>query len=78
MILFQSEFYLSAAVRKRYECSQQDVRKIGGTSLRNAKVRVRRSQKNSQATDEERCQGEIELHSLEKENEEMENNSGTG
>ena len=51
---------------------------LGGTSLRNAKVRVRRSQKNSQATDEERCQGEIELHSLEKENEEMENNSGTG
>ena len=34
---------------------------------------VKRSQKNPRATEEERCQGDIELHSLEKENEGMEN-----
>lgn len=48
-----------------------------GISLGNAPSRVRRSQKNPQAKDEERCQKEIELDSLEKEGKGMENNSGT-
>ena len=38
---------------------------------------IRLSQKNCQATDKERCLGEIELYSLEKEKEGMENNSLT-
>ena len=48
-----------------------------GISLGNAPSRVRRSQKNPQAKDEERCQKEIELDSLEKQGKGMENNSGT-
>ena len=56
LILIQSEFYLPASVTKRYKCTQEDVRKFVGTSLRNAPSHVRRSQKNPQATGEERCQ----------------------
>ena len=47
------------------------------TSHGNVPSRVRRSQKNPQATDEERCQGENELGSLQNENEGIENISGT-
>ena len=39
--------------------------------------RTGRSLNNPQATVKERCAREIKLDSLEKENEEMENNSGT-
>ena len=48
-----------------------------GTSLQNASSRLRRSEKDLQATDEKRIQREIELHSLEKENKGIGNNSGT-
>ena len=34
--IFQSEFCLSAAVTKRYQCTQQDVRKNVGNSLPHA------------------------------------------
>ena len=63
LILIQSEFYLSAGIidRKRYQCTQQDVRKIVRTSLPNASSRVRHSEKNFQAADEESYPGEIEL-----------------
>ena len=62
---------------KRYECTQDYVRKIVGTSLWNMPSRLRRSQKNPQTTDEERCQGATELDSLEKEIKGVENNNGT-
>ena len=55
----------------------EDVRKLVGNSLRNVPSRIRQSQKNPQATNEERCQGEIELDSLEKVNEGIGNNSVT-
>ena len=38
-MLIQSEFYLPAAVTKRYQCTQQDVRKIVGNSLPQAPPR---------------------------------------
>ena len=53
MILIQSEFYLLAAVIKRYQCRQQDVRQIVGNSLRNGPSYVRRSEKNRQAAEKE-------------------------
>ena len=52
----QSVFCLSAAVTKRYQ-STQDVE----NSLRNTPPRVRRSEKNCQAAEEESYPGEIEL-----------------
>ena len=51
MILIQSEFYLLAAVIKRYQFRQQDVRQIVGNSLRNGPSYVRRSEKNRQAAE---------------------------
>ena len=59
--LVLSEFYLSAAFTNRYQCTQQDVRKIVGDSLPNAPSRVRYSEKNRQAVEEECYLGEIEL-----------------
>ena len=38
-MLIQSEFYLPAAVTKRYQCTQQDVRKIVRNSLPQAPPR---------------------------------------
>ena len=61
MILILPEFYLSAAVTKRYQCIQQDVRKIVGNSLPNAPSRVRRPEKNCQAAEKEGYPEEIEL-----------------
>lgn len=66
MILVQSEFYLSAVVTKRYQCTQEDVRKLMGNCLQNAPTRARRSQKNPQAIDEERYQVEIKQVTKEK------------
>ena len=60
-MLIQSEFYLPAAVTKRYQCTQQDVRKIVGNSLPQAPPRVRRSEKNRQAPEEGSYPREIEL-----------------
>ena len=62
MILIQSEFYLSATVTKRYQCTQQkSCTKNRGNSLRNAPSKVRCSEKNRQAAEEESYPGEIEL-----------------
>ena len=74
MISIKSEFYLSVAVTKRYECKREDGQKIVGASLQIAPSHVKRSQKNLQTTDKERCQREKELDFLEQENEELENN----
>ena len=60
-MLIQSEFYLSTAVTKRYQCTQEDVRKIVGNSLPQAPSRVRRSEKNRQAPEEGSYPREIEL-----------------
>ena len=48
-----------------------------GTSLWNVPSRVKRPQKSPKITAEERCQGEIDLDSLEKENQRTKNNSRT-
>ena len=61
LILIQSEFYLSAAVTKRNQCKQQDVRQIVGNCLPYVPSRARRSEKNRQATEEECYSREIEL-----------------
>ena len=61
LILIQPEFDLSAAVTKRYYCTQQDVHKTVGNSLANALSRARHSRKNHQAAEEESYPGEIEL-----------------
>ena len=61
LILVQFEFYLYAAVTKRYQCTQQDVRKIVQNSLPNAPSRVRGSEKNGRSVEEESYPGEIEL-----------------
>ena len=61
MILIKSEFFLLTAVTKSYQYAQQDVQKIVGNSLRNTPSRIRRSEKNRQATEEETFPGEIEL-----------------
>ena len=60
-----------------YEYTQKDVRKIVEPSLRNVRSRVTQSQKSPHVTDEERCQGEIELDSSEREIKETKDNSGT-
>ena len=62
---------------KKYKCRDEDVKKIVGISLRNAPSRVKRSQKNPHSTEEEKCQINIELDGLEKENEGMKNKSRT-
>ena len=49
LILIQSEFYLSAAARKRYQCIQQDEQKAFGNSLPNVPSCARRSEKIRQA-----------------------------
>lgn len=41
LILFQSEVYLSAAIKKTYECTQENLQNIVGCSLRNAPPLVR-------------------------------------
>ena len=61
MILIQSEFYLSAAVTKSYQCIQQDVQKIKENSLPNGSSRVTSSEKNHLAVEEESYPEEIEL-----------------
>ena len=61
LILNQSEFYLSAAVTKRDECTQQDVQTNVGNSLPNAPSRLRRSEKNYQVAEKQSYPGEIEL-----------------
>ena len=60
-MLIQPEFYLTAAVTKRYQCTQQDVRKIVGNSLPQAPSSVRRSENNRQAPEEGSYPREIEL-----------------
>ena len=50
-MLIQSEFYLSAAVTKRCQCTEQHVEKIVGNSLPHAPSRVRRSEKNSSGSE---------------------------
>ena len=52
-MLIQSEFYLSAGVTKSYQCTQKNLRKIVGNSLPHAPSRVRRSEKNRHAAEEE-------------------------
>ena len=71
------QFYVPVGVTKRYECTQEDVRKIVGTIIRNVPSRVRLSQKNPQVNAKERYQRETELDSLEKKNKGMKNNSRT-
>ena len=61
MILNRSEFYLSAAVTKRYQCTQQDVQTNVGNSLPNAPSRLRRSEKNYQVEEKQSYPGEIKL-----------------
>ena len=61
LILIPSEFYLSAAVTKRYQWTQQDVQKFVGNSLQNALSRVRHSEKNRQAAEGGSYTGEFEL-----------------
>ena len=78
LVLIQIYFYFSAAVTKRYKCTQEDVQKIVGTSLVNAPSCVRSPQKNPQATDEEIRQRKTQLDSLENKNEKLENISRTG
>ena len=56
--------YLSAAVTKRYQCTQQDVQKIVGHNFPHAPSRarcIRRTKKNRQVTEEESYPEEIEL-----------------
>ena len=69
--------YVLAAVTKRYECKLEDVVKKRGSKTLKVSSRMRLSLNNPQTTVKERCVGEIKLDSLEKENEEMKNNSGT-
>ena len=45
LISIKSEFYLSVAVTKRYECKREDGQKIVGASLQIAPSHVKRSQK---------------------------------
>ena len=52
------------------------MRKVKGACLWKTLSHVRQSQRYSQGTDKKRCQGEINSHSKEKENEGMENDSG--
>ena len=61
LILIQSEFYLLAAVTKRYQWAQQDVQKFLGNNLQNTLSRVRHSEKNRQAAEEGSYPGEIGL-----------------
>ena len=61
MILIQYEFSLSAAVTKKYYCTQLDVQKIVRNSLPNVPSRVRRLAKNCHAVEEESYLEEIEL-----------------
>ena len=61
LTLIQSKFYFSTAVTKRYQCIQQDIRKIVRNSLCNVLSRVRRSEKNSQAAEEESYPREIKF-----------------
>ena len=68
---------ISCRYKKKYKCTQEDVKKIVKISLRNKSSRVRRSQKNPHSAEEERCQGEIDLDSLQKGNEGMVNKSRT-
>ena len=67
LILILREFIFSAAVRKRYEYTQEVVPKTIESNLQNAPLQVRRSKKNPQRNEEERCEGDTELDSLEKE-----------
>ena len=60
-MLIQSEFYLSAAVTKWYQCKQKDVRKIVENSALHVPSRVRPSERNRQAAEQESYPGEIEL-----------------
>ena len=60
-MLIQSKFCLSAVVTKRYQCTQQDVRKIVGNNRSHAPSRVRRPEKNRQEVEKESYPGEIEL-----------------
>ena len=64
MILIQSEFHLTAAVTKRYQYTQEDVRKIMENGLRDTPSSVRRSERKRQTVEEESDvshPGEIEL-----------------
>ena len=61
MILIQYEFSLSAAVTKKYHCTQLDVQKIVRNSLPNVPSRVRRLAKNCHAVEEESYPVEIKL-----------------
>ena len=65
LIVIQFEFYLSAKVSKRYQCTQQNVQTIVRNSLPNAPSCERRSEKNHQATEEEVFPGQLELENKE-------------
>ena len=69
---FNSTRILSSSCSyERYEFTQEEHH-----NKRNKPLQVKTVTKKTQATEERRGQGEIELHSLEKENEGIENNSG--
>lgn len=53
--------YLSAAVTKRYQCTQEDESKVVENTLQNAPSHLKHSQYNRQAAEEESYPGEIEL-----------------
>ena len=63
LILIQSEFHLSAAVKKTYQYTKQDLQKVMGNSLPNAPSCVGHSEKNRQAAEEECYPEEIKLKS---------------
>lgn len=65
MILIQSEFYLSTAVTRMYQCIQQDVQRILRNSLPNGPSCVRDSENSREAVEEETFPGEIGLENRE-------------
>ena len=61
MILNKYEFYLSAAIAKRYQSTQQDLQTNMGNSIPNAPSRLRRSEKNYQVAKKQSYPRKIEL-----------------
>ena len=61
MILNKYELYLSAAIAKRHQCTQQDLQTNVGNSIPNAPSRLRRSEKNYQVAKKQSYPRKIEL-----------------
>ena len=61
MILNKYEFYLPAAIAKRYQSTQQDLQTNMGNSIPNAPSRLRRSEKNYQVVKKQSYPRKIEL-----------------